>query len=161
MQLLSQVGSCRWLLLRELIDGPNNSLRILLEEGRTQDAVQDIEIVGGVKIPRVRAIEHDATCRIFELTWGNYIGYAVRNESYAQGDGSEWQGQRVRRHNSSRFLKYLAENTFASADYPGPFGHIEIVCEHHVIDIASMEEPTVKLVKGGQPRAVWSPNTAP
>jgi hypothetical protein len=159
MQTLSQVSSCQWLFLRELIDGPDNSLRILVEEGRTQDAVENIEVVG-VKISGVRAIEHDDSCRVFELTWGNYVCYAVRNESYAQGDGKEWAGQRIRLHESSRFLSYVAEDTFASADYPGPLGHIEIVCEHHVIDVASMEEPTVKLVKGGKPRAVSSPNTS-
>jgi hypothetical protein len=159
MQTLSQVSSCKWLFLRELNDGPDNALRILVEEGRTQDAVQNIE-VAGIEISGVRAIEHDGSCRVFELTWGNYVCYAARNESYAQGDEKEWKGQRVRRHESSRFLGYVAEDTFASAHYPGPFGHIEIVCEHHVIDVASMDEPTVKLLQGGKPRAVSSPNTS-
>lgn len=153
MQTLSQVSSCRWLFLKELVDGPENSLRILVEEGRTQDAVENID-VAGVKIRGVQAVEHDDSCRVFELSWSSYVSYAVRNESYTQGDGKDWKGQRVRRHEQSAFLSYVAKDTFADAKYPGPFSHIEIVCELHIIDVASMEEPAVRLVKEGKPRGV-------
>ena len=159
MQTLTQVSSCKWLFLRELIDGPDNSLRLLVEEGRTQDAVEDIELAGVKIISGVRAVEHDDSCRVYEVVWSNYVCYVVRNESYASPDGAEWKGQRVRRHEQSNFLSYVAQDTFATADYPGPFGHIEIVCENHVIDVASMGEPTVTLVKHGKPRDVPLPGS--
>jgi len=31
---------------------------------------------------------------------------------------------------------------------------MEVVCENHVIDIASTEEPKIKLLKPGRPRGV-------
>jgi hypothetical protein len=155
--MLDQVSSCQWLFLSELGDGPGNSLRVLVEEGRSQDTVEDIE-VGGVKIAGVRAIKHDDSCRAYELVWSSYICYAVRNESYASGDGTDWKGQRVRRHDQSAFLNYVAKDTFASSDYPGPFTHIEIVCENHVLGVASIVEPVIKLVKPGRPREMPSPN---
>ena len=156
MQTLEQVSSCKWLFLKDLVDGPENTLRILVQEARTQETVEDIN-VAGVKIRGVSPVEHDDSCRVFELSWGNYICYAVRNESYALPDGKEWTGQRVRRHEESTFLSYVTQDTFADKKYPGPFSHIEIVCELHVIDVASTEEPTVRLVKEGKPRVVASP----
>ena len=153
--MLDLISACRWLFLDDFSDTPANNLRLILKEGRTQDEVEDVEI-GGVVLTGTRAIEHDESCRVYELVWSSYICYIVRNESYVSAKAGEEHllGQRIRMHTQSTFLNYVAEETFASSDFPGPFSHMEVVCENHVIDIASIVAPTIRLIKPGRPRGV-------
>jgi len=42
---------------------------------------------------------------------------------------------------------YVQHTIFATEDYPGPHNHIGIICEDHIIDIASTVEPHINLFK--------------
>lgn len=84
---------------------------------------------------------------MFEVIWPSYIGYAVRNESYTTWDKEEeWTGSSFRIYSKSKFLDFIANGTFASDEYPGPFRHYEIICCDQIIDIASQDQPIVRLV---------------
>ena len=81
------------------------------------------------------------------LYWPLYISYAVRNESYVHwGKDEQWQGNRFRVYARSKFLDFVANGTFATADYPGPFRHYEVLCVNHIIDVAAPESPLVRIV---------------
>ncbi len=99
---------------------------------------------------RVRASSHSEGCRVFEVVWGSYIAYSVRNESYVANDKYEQcEGRLLVKYSKSRFLDYVASGTFATAEYPGPFTHWGIICGNHIIDVASTEEPVVGLLPNG------------
>ena len=91
-----------------------------------------------------------ARLRRFELTWATYIGYGVVNESYSNGEPktSLAVGDRHRfsEYSSSQYLAYLANASFASRDYPGPYRHWAIYCQHHTIDIASQNDPVIRRI---------------
>ena len=92
-----------------------------------------------------KAINHGPNCRIFNLVWASYIGYAVENESYGTQEPkiSVGTGRLVVEYTQSVYLSYLSQATFATPDYPGPFKHWAVHCLNHIIHVASMEEPFI------------------
>jgi hypothetical protein len=152
--MFQQLDQCKWLFLREISEPEDNSLRLLVEEARTGDIAEDITI-SGVTLQGLRKVEHDDSCRVFEVTWETYICYSVVNESYASvAKTGTYTGQSVRQYSESPFLEYIRSATFASADYPGPFQHVSVLCGNHIVEVASTVAPCVRLVKAGRLRAV-------
>ena len=86
--------------------------------------------------------------RIFEVAWTDFISMAVRSEHYCQWDNDEvWTGKHVfRTYTKSKFLDFVDAGTFATADYPGPFTHYQIQSLYQIIDVASRQPPSVKIV---------------
>jgi hypothetical protein len=152
--VIDQLDKCKYLFLREIREPEENSLLLIIDEARAIDTLEDLKI-GDVTIRDTRRVEYDASCRRFELIWDSYVSYSVTNESYANADDPQtYVGSRVRRYSTSAFLEYVRQATFATHEYPGPYQHVAIICENHVVDIASVEEPQVRLVKPGTPRRV-------
>src|SRR5687768_9763252 len=154
---ISELQACEWLFLRTLEEPHDNALRIAVEEARSgapANAKAEAKLASLPALESIleeaRRIEHTDECKVFELSWGSYIAYSVRNESYVANDKSEHgEGRLLVKYSRSRFLEYVASGTFASADYPGPFVHWGIVCGNHVIDVASTEEPHVSVLPNG------------
>jgi hypothetical protein len=116
--------------------------------GKVRRPHEDIEILPGKVISGTRAIESDATCRAFELVWLSYVSYSVRNESFCTLDKEErWEGRLFCLYSKSHFLDYVAQATFASADYPGPLQHWGVNCLNHIVDVVSIAEPQVREIK--------------
>lgn len=153
--IITQLDACSFLLLCEVSEIRDNGFRVVIEEGRTADTPEDISI-GGVTISGTYEIKHDDLCRVFEIAWDSYISYSVTNESYAQPEEKlkSYTGNRVRRYTHSAFLDYVRRATFATAEYPGPFEHLALICERHIIDVISTTEPRVSLLKAARPRSV-------
>ena len=106
---------------------PNDKIRKLLNESKP--------------------IEVTESSKLYEVVFNDYITYSVTNESHANaGENEKFEGKLVRIYSKSAFLDYVANNTFATSDYPGPFKHYGFCCLNHIIDIASVEPPTVKLI---------------
>ena len=148
--MIDQLDSCEYLTLRSIEKPDENSVRLVLAEARSSDALMDPDIAGAAIGP-VRQNLHDDTGRVFEVTWSNYISFAVTNESY-QYPTETFSGQRIRRYTRSRFLGFVAHTTFASSDYQGPFEHVGVICLKHRVDVVSTETPQVRLLKPGKPR---------
>jgi len=83
----------------------------------------------------------------YEIVFNNYITYSVTNESYAiEGKDDQYEGKLVRIYTKSEFLNYIANSTFATSDYPGPFKHYGFCCLNHIIDVVSVVAPTIKVI---------------
>ena len=95
-------------------------------------------------------VETTNPSRIFEIRWSSYISYAVRSEHYCQWDSEEiWEGKHVFRvYSKSKFLDFVAAGTFASDAFPGPFKHYQIQSLYPIIDVASRQPPSVRVVDG-------------
>ena len=142
------IDACKWIFLREIGEPEENSLRLVIEEAKSDGPHEDIEILPGKVISGTRAIESDATCRAFELVWLSYVSYSVRNESFCTLDKEErWEGRLFCLYSKSHFLDYVAQATFASADYPGPLQHWGVNCLNHIVDVVSIAEPQVREIK--------------
>jgi hypothetical protein len=150
MDLIEQMNQHSYLFLADIGEPNVNVLRLVIEEARASDKVEDLQI-GDVTIPDTRRIISDNSCFAYEVIFGSYVVYSVRNESYVPEDQSEvFTGRLFRRYSASRLLDYVGVATFATDDYPGRLNHHEIVCENHIVDVVSTEQPAVGIVRRAQ-----------
>jgi len=143
----AEIDSCYSLLVREITEPKENSLRLMIEEAfvlpeEVTVAVGGTEITGGHP---VRSVEGS---RLFEIIWDFYVAYSVRNESYvARDESEEFLGRFARIYSKSHFLDYVSRATFARNEHPGPLQHIGLISECHIIDVVSTEPPRVKQIR--------------
>ncbi len=138
-----EINDCRSLFLADIQELGRGSLKLVVAEGLPVGEPESI-IVGGVTIPNCTRVETTDRSRVFELVWAHYVGYAVLNESYASVDDDEqYEGSRFRVYAKSRFLDYMSHATFACDEHPGPTRHYCIAGEDHVVEVLSVDPPTV------------------
>jgi len=149
--LIEQIQSCQYLYMSEIGEPRDNELRIVILEAKSgaigeRKAEDEKDEVLKRILETCAPIEHRVGCRMFELFWPNYVGYSVRNESYAQSDEYEkFDGRLLVEYSRSRCLDFLSKATFADSTYPGPLKHWGIFCLNHIIDVVSTFEPEVKM----------------
>ncbi len=154
MNVIKQIDSCDCLFLVDISEPEANSLRLVLEEARASGPEQTLQVGDGT-LEGVRRIEHGEECRVFELYWASYIAYSVLNESFVKReDNAEFEGRLFRCYSRSAYLDYLRLTSTANEQWPGPFKHYGLGCSDHIVDIASLSEPEIKLLKPGRPFGV-------
>jgi hypothetical protein len=133
-----EINDCSSLFLDEIVELDHQRLRLVISEGLPDGNPVSLKI-GGTTISGATRIEVTAESRVFELIWTTYVGYSVRNESYAQPSEDEvYEGNRLRIYSKSPFIDYISRATLACDEYPGPTRHYELVCENHIVDIVSV-----------------------
>ncbi len=126
--------------LLEIGEPEDNVLRLVVAEARTGEPMDVVNSISAA--PILPATDVDP----IELTWTDYVAYAVLNESFTTGDPNVTSRSMLERRPTSAFLDYVAQDTFASPDYPGPFEHWEFVCLNHVVNVAAMRAPEIRRV---------------
>lgn len=92
-------------------------------------------------------IEVTKNSKVYEILFEDYITYSVINESYISGsEDEEYTGSLARVYTKSDFLDYIKKVTFATQEFPGPFKHYGFCCGDHVIDVASVEAPSIRKI---------------
>ena len=90
--------------------------------------------------------------RVYEITFDNYLIYQVGNESFCSGDpNSKYSGKFLRKYERSALLEHLGDFTDAQiledgTHYPKEWTHYQIITLNHIIDVASLGEPTVNVI---------------
>lgn len=154
-ELFAEVNSCQYLFLREIAEPVENRLRVVVEEASAQPEVVPIEIAGTI-IEGGHPVRSNETSRTFEILWDSYVAYSVIDESFATPDNTEKSdiGPHCQVYSESRFVEYVSRATWANREHPGPFNHVRIACENHVVDVVSVGAPRVRLLRlGGNPSA--------
>ena len=120
--------------------GVSESLGSPTVEEESNDAVSEL-------LKDTKPIEVTDTSKRYEIIFNDYITYSVSNESYSTGGEDEvFEGKYARVYTKSVFLEYVANSTFATEDFPGPFKHYGFCCLDHIVDVASMEAPVVSIL---------------
>ena len=145
-----EIDACKWLFLEEIGEPADNELRLKIIEAKSGGAPGPVdgEVNEALReiLRTASRIEHGPGCKIFELYWPSYVAYSIRNESYCSADEYEqFDGRLFVRSARSRYLDFLKNATFADSSYPGPFVHYGVFCLNHIIDVVSMDSPTLKL----------------
>lgn len=146
---IEAIRSAKYLYLGSISEPRDNCLRLVILEA-TSDVLPNQAKESPDSLPpgpfsSTRPILHGPGCRVFEVVWESYIGYAIQNESFhvPEPKESEGEGRLFVRYTKSVYLDYLSKVTFASADFPGPFVHWGIYCLNHTIEVASMVAPKI------------------
>jgi len=99
------------------------------------------------------AIESVEGCRSFELTWIRYAAYLVTEELVGWGRNHSdevFTGNLFRIYTKSHFLDHLARNAGGHIE---PIQHYKLICENHIIDVASYSPPEILLIGSAPPPA--------
>jgi hypothetical protein len=99
----------------------------------------------GIDLGHGRPIEITAESRHFELIWNDYVAYYVRNESYWAAEPNEApMVNHLERRFDSAFMSFVSTTTFADDDYPGPLQHWALTTLDHLVDVVSVEPPSIR-----------------
>lgn len=144
--------------LVSLSDGLERELRIIIaaaELGEMSDKIPNS--IGGDTVTRqaLRGILANAQPieinenRLYEVLFGDYIIYQIRNESFCSYDPEEiCYGKHLVIFEKSKLLSHLSVATDArqldgGSFYPGEWKHYGIYTQDHIIDIISHCPPVV------------------
>ena len=148
MKYFDNINNHKYIYLGTIGEPEDNVLRFTIEEAGVSEDKTSIEISGS-ELSGLRSIEvTDKSC-IYEVTFDNYIGYSVLNESYCGVDEyEEYEGRLFCVYKKSHYLNYLSKASLATSEYPGPFKHYGFNCLNHIVDVVSTEEPSITLIGG-------------
>ncbi len=150
---IDQLNTVKYLYLRHLSEPRDNSLRLIVEEAivNSSQAVQpDLAALPELAPILISSspIESIEGSRIFELYWKRYVAYLVTEEGVGScgSDGDEvYSGRLLRHYSRSHFLDHLAHDT---GGHMRPLQHYKLICLNHLIDVASEDEPEIRIVSG-------------
>lgn len=148
-EIISLLNQAKYLFLRHISEPEDNSLRLVVEEAiadRTETVSPDptspfAEILKGAS--PIKSVEG---CRRFELQWSRYVAYLVTEEGVGSGSSDEdevYTGNLLRVYTKSHFLDHLSRDTGGHFE---PILHYKLICQNHLIDVASYSPPEVRLV---------------
>ena len=145
-EIAKSLDSCHSLFLQEIGEPQENVLRVVLVEVERRDAAESME-VGGTIINDLHRVQATERSRAFELIWNQYIVYAVTNESFGSPNGEETKDswRLLRRYSQSPFLDYVVRTTVATKEYPGPYTHVRVLSENHIVDVVSTVFPRLQV----------------
>lgn len=144
MGILERLNDHDELFLLEVGEPNDNVLRLVISEA---GVIEDVP--SGVNHPTssYRLISAFEGAARYEIIFDSYVAYAVRNESFTVRDDDEkWTGRLFCVYERSRFLEFIHRATIASDEHPGPFIHFGFNCANHVVDIAAVGPPIVRVL---------------
>ena len=156
---IEALRACKYLYMHAISEPEENSVRVVLQEAKVSGPPTPEQLAAEI-VPELRkllaeskAIVHGPGCRVFELVWPSYIGYSVENEIYGSPEPREsvGEGRLIVEYTKSVYLSYLSKATFASPDYPGPFKHWALHCLNHIVNVASVQEPSITVSMASNP----------
>lgn len=153
-KILEEINSLKNAFLVDLKDDEDNSLHIIIcgaSYQKTSD--KDIsELAENVQNEKLAELIRNCTgvtpdySAVYDIFFENYFGYSVRNESYTIWDNDEeFEGKRFRIYSKSKYSDYLQKA--APVTQTMEFTHYGIVCENHIIDIASDRKPVITKIQ--------------
>ena len=146
------IDGSAYLLLNKLFEPRENSLTIVLEEAVVHESHRGTRVIASAAFSGVAPIEPSETTFVFEVHWKNYVSYCVTEEmhgSCGEYDDEEHTGRRFRVYSRSHFLDFVQKDTGAHSE---PYRHYKIVCENHMIDVASSTAPELTASSRGGAR---------
>jgi hypothetical protein len=147
---LDYLNSAKYLFLRELSEPRDNSLRVVVQEGKARPDASGAIRNGVPEVAELRSagfvIDSLEGCKSFELTWERYVAYLVTEElvgSCGKSDDEIYAGGLLRLYTKSHFLEHLARDTGGHTDL---IQHYKLVCQNHLLDVASYSPPDIRLI---------------
>jgi hypothetical protein len=148
-EVASLLNQANHLFLRQITDRQNNSLRIVVEEAIV-DASEIILSPDPTSpfsqiLDETHPIRSSEKCNAFVLEWDHYVASLVTEEVVGSGgshNDETYTGNLFRLYSQSHFLDHLFRDTGGHAR---PIAHYKLVCENHLIDVASYDPPLVRI----------------
>jgi hypothetical protein len=149
MDFFDEINSSKSLFLLKIKEPRDNQVLITVQETTVSDE-SEIVSIGNTQIGPLKRIIVNDKCTKYSLFFNSYAAYSVINESFSPWkDYEEWVGNLFRFYTKSNYLDFIRKDTNAEFIYEyqeGKLKHFSIICENHVINIASIDFPIIKRV---------------
>lgn len=152
-EVISLLNQANYLYLRHISEPEENSLRLVVEEGIVDRAEAVSTPDPTTPFPEISKgaspIKSVKGCRAFELQWNRYVAYLVTEEVVGSGGSDQdevYTGNLLRVYTKSHFLDHLSRDTGGHTE---PILHYKLICQNHLIDVASYSPPEVRLLSTG------------
>ena len=139
------------IFLTDVYEPEENTLRVVVTEAKTLSA----HAPGPFPSSSLSSIAIAADSRCFEFVWHQYVAWQIRNESFALPETGGQFGVFLER-NTSAYLRFLEETTFATSVVQKPMRHWAINCLNHCVDVVSFGEPRIREITLPQDARFWS-----
>jgi hypothetical protein len=150
-EIISLLNQAKYLFLRQISEPEENSLRLVVEEAIADptETVSAPDPTGSFAeiLKAASPIKSVEGCRRFELQWSGYVAYLVTEEGVGSGGSDEdevYTGKLLRAYTKSHFLDHLSRDTGGHIE---PIQHYKLICQNHLIDVASYSPPEVRLLR--------------
>ena len=145
---VTALNSCSYIFLVSHEEAPDTlDLRLVVHEASAEDELSQID-TGNTEIDQILgegyAVRSDPSFKAFTITFENYVGFSIRNESYVNPEPEEDYSKKMRSYSRSTFLDFIASSTFAQQIINEPILHFAVVCSDHVVDVACTAPPIIK-----------------
>jgi hypothetical protein len=147
MEFFDEINNTQYLFLTDIKHLANNKLLITINEARISQIEEDI-IVSDKNLGPAKSIL-PGNGKQYNIFFNSYASYQVTNESFATPEsGEEKVGRLLCVLSRSSYLTYVKEVTIASYAYAieKDLMHYSIICQNHIIDIISIDEPLIKMI---------------
>jgi hypothetical protein len=149
-EIVSLLNQAKYLFVRQISESEENSLRLLVEEA-IADRTETVSTLDPTSpfaeiLNRASPVKSVEGCRRFELQWSRYVAYLVTEESVGSGGCNEdevYTGKLFRVYTKSHFLDHLSRDTGGHIE---PILHYKLICQNHLIDVASYSRPDIRLL---------------
>jgi hypothetical protein len=152
-EAVSILNQAKYLYLRHISEPEDNSLRLIVEEAiadcTATVSTPDLASPFGELRKGASLIKSVEGCGAFELQWSRYVAYVVTEEGVCSGGSDEdevYTGNLLRMYTKSHFLHNLSRET---AGHFEPILHYKVICQNHLIDVASYSPPEVRFLSTG------------
>ena len=140
----------------------NNSKWVFLESAKVQEST-DLElifVIGSVSnepentiVGEAFPVDYDNQSDRFKVTFNDFVGYSILNESYDNIDTSnEINIDGFRIYKKSNFLDYVLQDTFATQIIEEDVLHYFFFTQSHLINVASAEAPEIIKLNTTKPK---------
>src|SRR6266436_4967274 len=161
-EIISLLNRAKYLSLRHISEPEDNSLRLVVEEviaDRTETLSTPDPTSPFAEIRKgASPIKSVEGCRTFELQWSRYVAYLVTEEGVGSGGSDEdevYTGKLLRVYTKSHFLDHLSRDTGGDVE---PILHYKLICQNHLIDVASYSPPEVRFLSAESGETKVRPN---
>lgn len=149
MDFFDEINNSRSLFLLKIKEPRDNQVLISVQETTLSNEIE-YKSIGNKTLGPLRRIIVDENCKKFSLFFNSYAAYIVVNESFPLFHSyEEWTGKLLRIYSKSNYLDYIRKDTNAEEFYNyhnEQLKHFSINCQNHVIHIASVEDPVIKII---------------
>lgn len=140
----------------------NNSKWVFLESAQVYENT-DLElifVIGSVSndpnntlVGEAYPVDYDDQSERYSMTFNDFVGYSILNESYDNIDTSNEiiiDGFRI--YKESNFLDYILKDTFATQIIEEDIFHYFFFTQDHLINVASSKSPDIVKLNTTKPK---------
>jgi hypothetical protein len=133
------MNAYRYCFLLELQEKFQGNLKLVTAKAGVKPVIRESGVAEYSQYGSIEVLDEG-----YEFIFRDYILYSILDESYSKADDpADYVGNTFRIYRKSHLLDYVAKDTTATHDFPGPYQHYCISAEDHIVSVITTVEPEI------------------